>query len=182
MVSVCGGGLRVARCMTRVRSAARATEGGVRLSTARSLTPCYTLRSRRAVATITAYTKNVIVSITGEDIGETLMKFRAVEKGYHWVMTLAGAREALSLIQEQEPIERSDLQARVDVSPMQIVKVLDSMAELQILTRKRAGPGNSFSPWLYSKGPMWDKFYRAHQQLEYLQMQVKRESGSAIAR
>lgn len=110
------------------------------------------------------------------------MKFRAVDKGYHWVMTLAGAREALRLIQEQEPIERSDLQARVDVSPMQIVKVLDSMVELQILTRRRSGPTNSFSPWLYSKGPMWDRFYKAHQQLEYLQTQVKRESGVALTR
>lgn len=110
------------------------------------------------------------------------MKFQAVDKGYHWVMTLAGARDALKLIQEQEPIERSDLQARVEVSPMQIVKVLDSMVELRILTRKRAGPEGSFSPWLYSKGPMWDKFYRAHQQLEYLQVQVKRESAHTPTR
>ena len=101
------------------------------------------------------------------------MTYKAIDKGYHWVMTLAGAEEALRLINTQGTIERAELQAAIDVSPMQVVKVLDSMVELQILSRTRSHHND---PWTYMPGPSWERFYALHKQFRAMQMQLKRNS------
>ena len=101
------------------------------------------------------------------------MTYKAVDKGYHWVMTLAGAEEALKLINQRGAIERADLQAMVDLSPMQIVKVLDSMVELQILSRSRVHQNDA---WTYRPGPSWERFYALHKQFRAMQMQLQRNT------